>query len=181
MSISTPLLKDITKIKKKEIGKFTKRQIVFFIIAGVVGIPVFFFLRPLIGSSTALMIMVTIMMPFFIMAIYEKNGVPAEVIIQRKIHFMYKQKKIRPYKIENSDTRKMEIAEIKKEIRELERKGNGGKESKSTQKRKKENKKISPDTPRLDKDKTDRRVRKPVGGRKQTPAGIKKETKAARK
>ena len=181
MSISTPLLKDITKIKKKAIGNFTKRQIIIFFLAGLVGVPLFFLTLPALGSSAALMIMVTVMMPFFIIAVYEKKGegLHAEELIKRKIKFMYGQKKKRPYKVENRETRKKEILRIRKEILELERKGKGIKAGPGAAQNKKPDKKIGSGASSMDKKKTGRVLRKLDGGGKQTSQGIKKAVKPA--
>ena len=71
-----PVPKDLTKVKTKVALNLTKRQLIFFSLAAVVGIPFYLFMRKPIGSSIAAILMVTIMLPFFFMAMYEKDGLP---------------------------------------------------------------------------------------------------------
>ena len=60
-----PVPKDLTKVKTKVALNLTKRQLIFFSLAAVVGIPFYLFMRKPIGSSIAAILMVTIMLPFF--------------------------------------------------------------------------------------------------------------------
>ena len=77
-----PVPKDLTKVKTKVALNLTKRQLIFFSLAAVVGIPFYLFMRKPIGSSIAAILMVTIMLPFFFMAMYEKDGLPFEKVGQ---------------------------------------------------------------------------------------------------
>ena len=65
------------------------------------------------------------MLPFFFLAMYEKDGFPAEKIL----YFMIRQKfltpGIRPYKSENLYNRLEEQEKMKKEVRYLEAKAKG--------------------------------------------------------
>ena len=79
-----PVPKDLTKVKTKVALNLTKRQLIFFSLAAVVGIPFYLFMRKPIGSSIAAILMVTIMLPFFFMAMYEKDGLPFEKVLQKK-------------------------------------------------------------------------------------------------
>ena len=71
--------------------------------------------------------MVAVMLPFFFLAMYEKDGFPAEKIL----YFMIRQKfltpGIRPYKSENIYRSLEETARIKEEVRKLEEKAGGRK------------------------------------------------------
>ena len=71
--------------------------------------------------------MVAVMLPFFFLAMYEKDGFPAEKIL----YFMIRQKfltpVIRPYKSENIYRRLEETERIKEEVRKLEEKAGGRK------------------------------------------------------
>ncbi|VYU47118.1 PrgI family protein [uncultured Clostridium sp.] len=69
-----PVPKDLTKVKTKVAFNLTKRQLICFSIAGVVGVPVYFFSRGTIGNSAAALIMIGLMMPFFFFAMYERDG-----------------------------------------------------------------------------------------------------------
>jgi hypothetical protein len=72
--------KDLTKVKTKVALNLTKRQIICFGSAVVVGGPLFFLTRNAIGNQAAVLLMMAVMLPFFFTAMYEKDGQPAEKI-----------------------------------------------------------------------------------------------------
>ena len=75
-----PVPKDLTKVKTKVMFNLTKRQLVCFGSGALLGVPLFFLLKGPVGTSTAAMCMVVLMLPFFLLAMYEKNGQPLEKI-----------------------------------------------------------------------------------------------------
>ena len=103
----------------------TTRQLVCFGSAGAVGIPFYIFTKGVIGTQASALIMVALMLPFFFLAMYEKDGFPAEKIL----YFMLRQKiltpGIRPYKSENLYRQLEEKERMKKEVRYLEEKAAG--------------------------------------------------------
>lgn len=68
--------KDLSRVKTKVMFNLTKRQLICFTAAALVGIPVYFLLRAYIGVSAAALTMIFLVLPFFLLAIYEKNGQP---------------------------------------------------------------------------------------------------------
>lgn len=112
-------------IKTKVAMNLTKRQLVCFGSAGAVGIPFYIFTKGVIGTQASALIMVALMLPFFFLAMYEKDGFPAEKIL----YFMLRQKiltpGIRPYKSENLYRQLEEKERMKKEVRYLEEKAAG--------------------------------------------------------
>jgi len=78
--VSVP--KDLSKVKTKVAFNLTKRQLLCFSIAGAIGIPVYFLTRVPIGTSAAVLIMIALMLPFFFIAMYEKDGQPAEIVLR---------------------------------------------------------------------------------------------------
>ena len=96
-----PVPKDLTKVKTKVALNLTKRQLIFFSLAAVVGIPFYLVIRKPIGSSIAAILMVTIMLPFFFMAMYEKDGLPFEKVVANIIRQKFICPAVRPYKTEN--------------------------------------------------------------------------------
>ena len=60
-----PVPKDLTNVKTKFLFNLTKRQVVCFGGGALVGVPLFFLTKPYIGTSTAALIMVFLMLPFF--------------------------------------------------------------------------------------------------------------------
>ena len=81
----------------------TTRQLVCFGSGAAVGLPLYFGLKAGIGcnSSLSAMAMVMTMLPFFLLAIYEKNGQPLEKVLANILNVIFKRPKQRPYKIEN--------------------------------------------------------------------------------
>ena len=125
MAISVAVPKNLSGIKTKVAMNLTKRQLVCFGSAGAVGIPFCIFTKGVIGTQASALIMVALMLPFFFLAMYEKDGFPAEKIL----YFMLRQKiltpGIRPYKSENLYRQLEEKERMKKEVRYLEEKAAG--------------------------------------------------------
>ena len=96
-----PVPKDLTKVKTKVALNLTKRQLIFFSLAAVVGIPFYLLTRNIIGSSISAILMVTVMLPFFFMAMYEKDGLPFEKVVANIIRQKFFYPAVRPYKTEN--------------------------------------------------------------------------------
>ena len=96
-----PVPKDLTKVKTKVALNLTKRQLIFFSLAAVVGIPFYLLTRKIIGSSISAILMVTVMLPFFFMAMYEKDGLPFEKVVANIIRQKFLYPAVRPYKTEN--------------------------------------------------------------------------------
>ena len=96
-----PVPKDLSKVKTKVAFNLTKRQIVCFAAALVVGLPLFFLLKDSAGTSLASMVMIAVMLPCFLLAMYEKHGQPLEVVIRNIIQTRFLSPKERPYRTEN--------------------------------------------------------------------------------
>ena len=96
-----PVPKDLTKVKNKVMFNLTKRQLICFGAAIAVAVPVFFLLKDSAGSSAATMLMIIVALPFFLLAMYEKNGQPLEKIIGNIIKVSVIRPKKRPYKTNN--------------------------------------------------------------------------------
>ena len=77
--ISAP--RDFSKVKSKVAFNLTARQLVCFGAAAVVGVPLFFVLRDTAGNTGATLGMMAVMLPMFFLAMYQKNGQPAEKIL----------------------------------------------------------------------------------------------------
>ena len=76
-----PVPKDLTKVKTKLAFNLTKRQLICFSLAGLVGLPVYFFTRGAIGNSAAVLLMIGLMMPFFFFAMYERTFSPTLLMV----------------------------------------------------------------------------------------------------
>ena len=93
--------KDLTKVKSKVLFGLTRRQLICFGAAVLVGVPLFFLLRNTVDSSMATLCMILVMMPFFLLAMYEKNGQPLEKIIRNIVQVCFLRPKQRPYATNN--------------------------------------------------------------------------------
>ena len=93
--------KDLTKIKSKMLFGLTKRQLVCFGSAALVGVPLFFLLKGSTGTSLAAFVMILVMLPCFLFAMYEKHGQPLETLIKNIIQTKFIRPKERPYQTEN--------------------------------------------------------------------------------
>ena len=76
-----PVPKDLTKVKSKFLFNLTKRQVICFGLGALVGAPVFFLTKGIIGVSMAAAVMIVIMLPFFMFAMFERHGQPLEVLL----------------------------------------------------------------------------------------------------
>ena len=96
-----PVPKDLSRVKSKIAFNMTKRQLVCFGGGALLGVPLFFLTRGPLGNSTAAMCMVIVMLPFFLLAMYEKNGQPLEKIAANVIRVCFLRPKQRPYRTNN--------------------------------------------------------------------------------
>ena len=80
-----PVPKDLTRVKSKFLFNLTKQQVVCFGLGALVGVPVFFLTKEAIGVSMAAALMIVIMLPFFMFAMFERNGQPLEVLLKHYI------------------------------------------------------------------------------------------------
>ena len=93
--------KDLTKVKSKVVFGLTKRQLICFGGALLVGVPLFFLIRGRVPTSAAALIMVFAMLPGFLLALYEKHGQPLEVVVKNIIRTKFIAPKERPYRTDN--------------------------------------------------------------------------------
>ena len=96
-----PVPKDLSRIKTKVALNLTKRQIIFFAAALLIGLPLFFLLKNSTGTSFAAFVMIIVMLPCFLIAMYEKHGQPLEVVAKNIILTKFIRPKERPYQTEN--------------------------------------------------------------------------------
>ena len=96
-----PVPKDLSKVKTKVALNLTKRQLICFGSAAVIGIPAYIFTRGAIGNEGAALLMIGLMLPCFFIAMYEKDGQPAERILRNfiRVRFLWPGKRV--YKTEN--------------------------------------------------------------------------------
>lgn len=117
--ISVP--RDLTKVKSKVMFNLTKRQLICFGVAALIGVPSFFLLKSIGSNSMAAMGMMVIMMPLFFLAMYEKNGQPLEVFMSHFIQANFIRPKVRPYQTDNYYSALMREMKAQKEVEEIVR------------------------------------------------------------
>ena len=93
--------KDLTKVKSKVMFGLTKRQLICFGAAALIGVPLFFLLKSVINTTAATLCMILVMLPFFLLAMYERHDQPLEVIGGHIIRSMFTRTKERPYQTNN--------------------------------------------------------------------------------
>jgi hypothetical protein len=95
------VLKDLSMVKTKVALNLTKRQLICFGAAAAIGVPAYIFTRGAIGNSGAVLLMIGLMLPLFLLAMYEKDGQPAEVSLRNVIRVKLLWPGKRPYNTEN--------------------------------------------------------------------------------
>lgn len=116
MAAYIPVPRDLTRVKTKVFFNLTKRQLICFSAAALIGVPSFFLLKSTGNVSLASLGMIVIMLPMFFLAMYEKDGQPLEVIAKHFIESKYIRPKIRPYKTNNYYVALMRQQQLEKEV-----------------------------------------------------------------
>lgn len=111
--------KDLTKIKSKVLFGLTKRQLACFSPAVLMGVPLFFLLNGSTGTSAASFCMILVMLPFFLLGMYERNGEPLEVIAKHFIRTKFLLPKERPYQTNNFYAVLMRQNRLEKEVKAI--------------------------------------------------------------
>ena len=115
--------KDLTKIKSKMLFGLTKRQLVCFGSAALVGVPLFFLSKGSMGTTPAALCMILVMLPFFLFAMYEKNGQPLEVFLGHLIQNKFIRPKVRIYQTNNLYSALVRQSQLEQEVKQIARKG----------------------------------------------------------
>ena len=114
-----PVPKDLTKVKSKFIFNLTKRQVICFGLGALVGVPLFFLTKESIGVSMAATLMIVIMLPFFMFAMFERHGQPLEVMLRHFIQARFIRPRIRVYETENFYATVEQNVRNKREVRKI--------------------------------------------------------------
>ena len=118
-----PVPKDLTAVKTKVLLNLTKRQLICFGGGALIGIPLFFLLKgpANLSASGASLCMVLVMLPFFLMAVYEKNGLPLEKIIRNIVRVLFLRPRQRPYQTNNYYAALTRQSQLDKEVSDIVR------------------------------------------------------------
>ena len=90
---------DLSKIKTKMAFNLTKRQLICFGGAAAIGIPSYLLAREPLGNTGAMFLMLAVMLPAFLLAMYEKDGLPFEKVVRNIIRAKFLRPGIRAYPV----------------------------------------------------------------------------------
>ncbi|MEG2857586.1 MAG: PrgI family protein [Clostridia bacterium] len=122
--------KDLTRVKSKVLFNLTKRQLLCFGAALLVGVPLFFLLRGSASTTTAALCMIFAMLPGFLFALYERHGQPLEVIAGQMVQTLFIRPKQRPYQTNNLYAAFMRQAQMEQEVKAIVQKSSAARSGK---------------------------------------------------
>lgn len=93
--------KDLSRVKSKFLFNLTKRQVVCFRLGALIGVPAFFLAKDALGVSPSVLLMMLLMLPFFLLAMFERHGQPLEVLIRHFIQARFVRPRIRVWQNDN--------------------------------------------------------------------------------
>ena len=111
--------KDLSKVQSKVLFGLTKRQVICFGAAAIIGVPLFFLTKGALGTTTAALCMILVMLPFFLFAMYEKNGQPLEVFLGHLIENKFFRPKTRIYQTNNLYSALARQYKLEQEVRAI--------------------------------------------------------------
>ena len=114
-----PVPKDLTRVKSKFLFNLTKRQVVCFGLGALADLPVFFLTKGAIGVSMAAALMIVIMLPFFLFAMFERNGQPLEVLLKHYIQARFIRPRTRVFETENFYATLEQNTRNRREVRKI--------------------------------------------------------------
>ena len=95
--------KDLSRVQSKVLFGLTKRQVICF--------------------GAAALCMILVMLPFFLFAMYEKNGQPLEVFLGHLIQNKFIRPKVRIYQTNNLYSALVRQSQLEQEVKRIARKG----------------------------------------------------------
>lgn len=93
--------KDLSRVKSEFLFNLTKRQVVCFGLGALTGVPAFFLAKDALGVSPSVLLMMLLMLPFFLLAMFERHGQPLEVLIRHFIQARFVRPRIRVWQNDN--------------------------------------------------------------------------------
>lgn len=119
MAAYIPVPRDLTRVKSKILFNLTKRQLLCFGAGALIGVPSFFLLKTDGNTSMASICMILIMMPFFFLGMYERDGQPLEKIAKQFIQAKFVRPKVRPYQTNNYYAVLLRQAQAEMEVKNI--------------------------------------------------------------
>ena len=88
------MYQSLKKVKTKVAFNLTKRQLIGFTLAGLVGIPVYLFMRKFMPNDIAVIFLIVSTLPIFFITLFEKDGLTFEKYFKHiYLHKFYQPKK----------------------------------------------------------------------------------------
>ena len=119
MAAYIPVPRDLTRVKTKVFFNLTKRQLLCFGAAALIGVPIFFLVKATGNVSLAALSMMIVMLPLFFLAMYEKDGQPLEVVVEHFIQTKFVRPKVRPFRTDNYYDVLMRQYQLEKEVEKI--------------------------------------------------------------
>ena len=111
--------KDLSRVQSKVLFGLTKRQVICFGAAAVIGVPLLFLTKEALGTTTAALCMILVMLPFFLFAMYQRNGQPLEVFLGHLIENKFIRPKVRICQTNNLYSALVRQYELEQEVRRI--------------------------------------------------------------
>ena len=111
--------RDLSEVKAKVFLNLTKRQLVCFGAGIGLGAPLYLWAMGPLGTSAATLLMLPVMLPCFLMGMYEKHGRPLEKIVGDMVRARYLRPRTRPYQTKNYYTLLQRQRELDEEVERI--------------------------------------------------------------
>ena len=141
MAISVAVPKELSGIKTKIVFNLTKRQLVCFGSGGFLGSCIYMATNEVLGTELSTFAMMIVLFPFLFLAMYEKEGFPAEKWLYLMLRQKFFTQGIRPYQSETiylleeqgvknfeqkiRGTKKSQLEEQEQEVKNFEQEARG--------------------------------------------------------
>lgn len=76
-----PIPKDLKKVKTKVAFNLTKRQLIGFTIAGLIGIPIYLFMRKVVPNDIAVIFLIVSTLPIFFITLLKRTDLALRNIL----------------------------------------------------------------------------------------------------
>lgn len=93
--------KDLTQVKSKLVFNMTKRQLLCFGGAAATAIPFYLLTSGFLGTTGAALGIIVCAVPWFALALYERDGIPLEKYLMTMIRARFLRPRIRKYQTQN--------------------------------------------------------------------------------
>ena len=114
-----PVPRNVIGMKVKFLFGLTKRQVICFGSGILVGLPFFLLIKKALPANVAALLMIAVMLPFFLFAMYEKNGQPLEQALRQFIQYRFVRPRIRKYQTDNVYAQIVRCAKAEKEVKRI--------------------------------------------------------------